>query len=368
MIRTRIAIIYRESKEWAAGAMYLENIIHSLNTLDDSKKPIIYIHSCNKEKFIRLAYSTKYPYLKYGFLCKIFIKINFILFASKLSLIFPFSYGRISFKNKKALVWIPDFQDRYLPEYFTKQELFQRDATVKKYISFETPIVFSSEDSKNDFEKFYPQNRNKKFILRFAVTHPDFSQIEIKNLKDKFKFQGNYYFCANQFWQHKNHKILFNAIKILREKNENPTLLCSGLTRDYRNPDYFPTLEKFITENDLKKNIKILGFIDRTEQLCLMKNSTAVIQPSLFEGWSTTVEDCKALGKFMFLSDLNVHFEQIKDNVCFFDKNSAEDLASKLQNTKIREIPINYNDNIKRFGESFYEIIEEMGKTRQKLL
>jgi len=362
MARKQIAIMYHESKDWTAGSMYLENIVHSLNTLDDFKKPVIYIYSRQKGSFIRLSCSTKYPYLKYGFLYNVFIKINFPPFTNKLSFIYPSSWKRIFFKNKKDLNWIPDFQDKYLPEYFTKEELFNRDAAVRKNISFETPIVFSSEDSKNDFEKFYPQNNNKKFILHFAVTHPDFSQIKIEDLKDKFKFQGNYYFCANQFWQHKNHKMLFNAMKILKEKGENPVLLCSGSTKDYRNPEYFSTLEKFIAENNLQENIKILGFIDRAEQLCLMKNSIAVIQPSLFEGWSTTVEDCKALGKFIFLSDLNVHFEQIKENVCFFNKSSTEDLVEKLQNTKIKEIPINYNDNIKQFGEDFYRIIEEMSK------
>jgi len=359
MARKQIAIIYYENKEWAAGAMYIENIIHSLNTLDDSKKPIIYVYSRSKESFIKLYDSTKYPYFKYGFLYKIFKKINFVPFVNKLSFIFPVD---TQFKNKKALAWIPDFQNKYLPEYFTEKELLERDARVKKNISFETPIVFSSEDSKNDFEKFYPQNNNKKFILHFAVTHPDFSQIKIKNLEDKFKFNGNYYFCANQFWQHKNHKTLFNAMRILKTKGENPTLLCSGSTKDYRNLEYFPMLEKFIAENNLQENIKILGFIDRAEQLCLMKNSIAVIQPSLFEGWSTTVEDCKALGKFIFLSDLKVHLEQIKENVCFFGRNNAEDLADKLQNTEIKENPVNYNDNIKQFGEDFYEIIEEMSK------
>jgi glycosyltransferase involved in cell wall biosynthesis len=360
MDRKRIAIIYCEDQKWAAGAMYLENIIHSLNTLDDDKKPIIYVYFCSKSTFIKLSNSTKYTYLKYGFLYKVFKKINFAPFVNKLSFIFPFSYNNIKYKNKKALIWIPDFQHKYLPEYFTEEEILKRDSDIKKNIYFETPIVFSSEDSKSDFDKFYPENRNCKFVLHFAVTHPNFSQIKIESLKEKFNFQGNYYFCANQFWQHKNHKLLFNAIKILKERGEKPILLCSGSTKDYRNPEYFPMLEKFIAENNLTENIKILGFIDRTEQLCLMKNSIAVIQPSLFEGWSTVVEDCKALSKFIFLSDLNVHLEQIKENVCFFDRNNVDDLVDKLQNVQIKEEKIDYSKNVKQFGEDFWKIIQKM--------
>ena len=47
---------------------------------------------------------------------------------------------------------------------------------------------------------------------------------------------------------------------------------------------------------DIKKYISILGFISRQDQLSLMRDAIAVIQPSLFEGWSTVVEDCKAIG------------------------------------------------------------------------
>jgi glycosyltransferase involved in cell wall biosynthesis len=41
-----------------------------------------------------------------------------------------------------------------------------------------------------------------------------------------------------------------------------------------------------------------------------MRASTALINPSLFEGWSTTVEEAKSTGTPMILSDLGVHREQ----------------------------------------------------------
>ena len=41
-----------------------------------------------------------------------------------------------------------------------------------------------------------------------------------------------------------------------------------------------------------------------------MRQSVAVLQPSLFEGWSTTVEEAKSIGKTILLSDIPVHREQ----------------------------------------------------------
>ena len=61
-----------------------------------------------------------------------------------------------------------------------------------------------------------------------------------------------------------------------------------------------------------------------------MRRSLAVIQPSLFEGWSSVVEESRMLGKTIILSDLAVHYEQAPDFAVYFDRNNAKDLAEKI--------------------------------------
>ena len=62
-----------------------------------------------------------------------------------------------------------------------------------------------------------------------------------------------------------------------------------------------------------------------------MQQAIAIIQPSLFEGWSTVVEDAKAIGQFIVLSSLPIHKEQISTNCLFFEPFDVEDLAEKMQ-------------------------------------
>lgn len=61
-----------------------------------------------------------------------------------------------------------------------------------------------------------------------------------------------------------------------------------------------------------------------------MRNSISVINPSFFEGWNSTVEECKSIGKNIILSNLNVHLEQDPPGAIFFDPNNAEELADIL--------------------------------------
>ena len=99
-----------------------------------------------------------------------------------------------------------------------------------------------------------------------------------------------------------------------------------------------------------------------------MRHSLAVIQPSLFEGWSTVVEDARCLGKKMILSDFPVHLEQDPPESVFFDRNSPEQLAELIGEwwtqlssgpdvdqenlAKIRNI-----EEVQAFGYRFLEIV-----------
>ena len=77
----------------------------------------------------------------------------------------------------------------------------------------------------------------------------------------------------------------------------------------------------------------MVGLVSYKDVFSLIKFSKAVINPSLFEGWSSTVEECKSVGKNMIISDLNVHKEQYP-NATFFVKNNTYSLKQILKNYK----------------------------------
>jgi glycosyltransferase involved in cell wall biosynthesis len=377
MDRKEIALAYSFNKNWIAGSYYIENLVCALNLLDNSHKPIIRILCQDQREFSRISTVSQYADLKYQHYSPLNSKLKRLLcrFTNGLfggislpkttSFVFPMKRGDVAKKRNKAIFWIEDFQEKYYPEYFSSKELEWRERTTWNIISKKYPIVFSSMDSKNDFDQFYPKNQNPKFVLHFAVQHPDFSSTNINLLRKKYCIKGDYYFCANQFWKHKNHLTLFQTVKILRECKQQIQLLCSGSPNDYRNPGYYSKVIQFLRENHLEENIHILGFLERHEQLCLMKHSKAVIQPSFFEGWSTVIEDCKALGKFAYVSDIPVHREQICQNACFFNPKDAMNLADKIQNVESVCRPIDYAENLKQFGRDFLAIMQEIEDVKQ---
>jgi glycosyltransferase involved in cell wall biosynthesis len=372
MDRKRIGIIYCGGKGWIGGVYYIQNIINALNTLPDEDKPLIDIYTEGKDKFVDLKKVTGYPYLLYNkfhenillkcislglkaFCYSIGKRLSFVHYNKQDLFVFPNTDG----DPKKALAWIPDFQDKYLPQLFDKKGLKSRDRSNRYVADHIHHLVLSSYDCENDFKKYFSGYQCQIHILHFAVTLPDYSQANIEDLRKKYGISGKYLFCPNQFWMHKNHAFLFRAYKKALDEGLNMQLICTGQLSDYRNPDYIKQLKDFISENHLESKIKVLGFISRENMLCLINNAHAVIQPSLFEGWSTVVEDAKAVNKFIFLSDLKVHHEQINKNVCFFDPHDEDDLCNKLLSVKPAKVHRDYQKNIVKFGQDFLDIINQ---------
>ena len=74
-------------------------------------------------------------------------------------------------------------------------------------------------------------------------------------------------------------------------------------------------------------NVIFLGLVPIPDLFQLMRRSLAVVQPSLFEGWSTIVEEVKSLGCPILLSDLAVHREQQPEQAVYFDSTDVDSMA-----------------------------------------
>ncbi|MCF6141389.1 glycosyltransferase family 4 protein [Flavobacterium sp. K77] len=371
--RSKVGIIYNYDENWIGGTYYIENMIRSLNFLAKEDQLVLDILAKDKTIFKNLAKVTKYSKLKFSNQTirhnKIKRLINF--FSGKLSgrevfkkkikfdVIFPLFDVQNQFKHvKKIIFWIPDLQEKYLPNFFSVGEIQARNGRYEEIIKSNHTIVFSSNTAMQDFMKFYPHATNDKKILRFAVVHPTIEQNLFNEIAAKYRIIGEYFIAPNQFWQHKNHIAIIEAVKILRDKNVKVKIVFTGKENDYRNPNYTDFLKEKVTSYGLDNQILFLGFIDRNEQLLLMKNAVAIIQPSLFEGWSTVVEDAKALNQTLIVSNIEVHKEQLADKAYYFDPSDSQELSTKMQDVFINpsdkiKYDIDYKVNIEEFAQNF---------------
>ncbi len=225
--------------------------------------------------------------------------------------------------------WVPDFQHRHLPQLFTQKEIAKRDRGIATVVAEAPNVVLSSESAAADFREFYPQHSGKSAVLRFA-TFPDESWYEPFSGENLDWLPPRYFAVCNQFWSHKNHALVFKALEILAARGIRPVIVCTGALVDFRQPDHTERLLQQVHRAGIGAQVMLLGLVPRRLQIEIVRRSIAVVQPSLFEGWSTVVEDARVLGKPTLLSDLAVHKEQNPPGSQFFPGANPEILADLM--------------------------------------
>lgn len=254
-------------------------------------------------------------------------------------------YSHIGYLGKNAripsLTWIPDFQERYFPEFFSPLELSARDRSNRRIVKHASAILLSSEHARDGLAGISPKAARDAYVLPFVASVPSLSEMPtLEFLERQYGFLGEYFFLPNQFWAHKNHEVVLHAISLLKQQGKSITVIATGNIHDHRQPLHGERLVKLVAELDLIQNFRSLGIVPYTDLMALMANSIAVLNPSLFEGWSTTVEEAKSLGKMVVASDIPVHREQSPNRVVFFDPHNPANLADTLS-----AVMIGYNKN-----------------------
>ena len=231
-----------------------------------------------------------------------------------------------------VIAWIPDFQHRLLPHMFTRSGRLKREIGLRAQMAAGRLVMLSSEDARTACELHYPQTRGRTTVVRFAVSPlATPSLVEARQIADSYGLPAGFFFMPNQFSKHKNHLLVIEALVILASRGVPICIAASGKQADERHPDHFAEVERRIAAAGIGPSLRLLGLIPSAHLPALMRASVALLNPSLFEGWSTPVEEARALGVPLVLSDLDVHREQAGGSAVYFDRHSAASLAAALQ-------------------------------------
>lgn len=233
-----------------------------------------------------------------------------------------------------VVAWIPDFQHHHAEDFFSAEDIRWRNQVAERVGRDCNRVLFSSRDAESTFQTLYPQFAGRSAAIPFPSTlalRPLSGPADPATRK-KYHIPEKFLFVPNQFWRHKNHQAVIHALRILRDRGIEAHCVFTGLPHDSRDPQngYLSRTLQQICEEGLSGSISVLGFISRKELIDLFRSAALVVQPSLSEGWSTSVQDALALGRPLVCSDLPVHREQAPEALGFFPGNDPAGLADLL--------------------------------------
>lgn len=265
-----------------------------------------------------------------------------------------------------ALPWLCDFQFMHLPEYWEPKQIRWSRQRYEAACRQGTGVIVSSRDALADLECFAPWCTLPKHVLRFVSNPVSFDRLPARDeLLSRLSLPANYFYLPNQFWSNKNHRLAIDALALLKAQGVEATIACTGRTFDGRKPQFFDELMAYCRERGVEDRFKVLGIVPYVELQGLMAYACGVINPSRFEGWSTTVEEAKTFHQRLLLSDLPVHREQAPRFGRFFSPDDPAALATHMRDCLAEgprpidpvAIAADYDVRLKTFGQCFADML-----------
>lgn len=374
--------------EYKGGINYIKNLFYAVNKYHNHEVKItlfvpkniskeyiavfeplaniVYTPIFQRRTFLWLLSRVSEKYLGFDYLVYNLLKKHAIDCISHSNYVYPF-------KSIKTINWIPDFQYLHYPNLWPTKQLTDTKKLHNYLVKKSEKIVLSSYSAYTDYKTVYPEFESKVKVLHFVsqpyqvLTESDFDATRVKKYVDDMP----YFYVPNQFWAHKNHIVVFKACKILKDKGYKFRLLTSGFMKDYRSSnDPVVKLLEYVKDNDLEPVISNLGLIPYQDVFNLIINAKALINPSYFEGWSSTVEEAKTVGTLTLLSDIPVHREQDPLNAHFFNPDNEMQLAMIMEQVLSGQIVYNrpsiealnkqLDNRTQQFGQGYVNLVKQL--------
>jgi glycosyltransferase involved in cell wall biosynthesis len=321
--RLRLGIALRSNTNWMGGHHYVLSCLDALLALPADERPEIFLlwssPTARNDAKALAAQVDGHAHLA---------------MASRLGLDFVYPVKELSEAPSGVPWggWIVDWQQRHLPEMFTRSEHAMREMRYRVMAESAPIIAHGSTQALEDTRRWVPSATADLGVLHFRATlETEILAGDLDDTRRRYRLPARFAVVSNQWFRHKNHAVVIEALRILRTRGVIIPCVVTGRPEDHRWPEYGASIERRIEELGLSNVVRLVGLVPRADQVQLIRAASVVIQPSLFEGWSTIVEEARSLGKTIVLSDIPVHREQSPPHGHFFDPYDPSSLADVLE-------------------------------------
>jgi glycosyltransferase involved in cell wall biosynthesis len=192
------------------------------------------------------------------------------------------------------------------PEVSAGQIWSNREKVFQKMLYRAAYIITGNETGKREIMSNYAVNPEKIQIIPFPV--PGFCFDNTERLLKKEEIKTPFIFYPAQFWAHKNHVAVIEAVAWMRDI-KGITIYCYFAGSDHGNEKYVGSV---IKKYKLENHVFILGFVDREMLVYLYQNALAMTFMSLMGPNNLPPLEAAAMGCPLIISNISGHLEQME--------------------------------------------------------
>lgn len=231
-------------------------------------------------------------------------------------------------------VW--DSCHRDTPEFPEVRQFNEFHATEWLYRNALTAAVLVLADSDALVDRIaerYGVARDRLLAMPFAPTPLAAEQHSktMQSVLDKYRLDAGYFFYPAQFWAHKNHIRILQALSALKRSGDARVVVFAG--GDQGN---LPHVRGAISELGLDDLVKILGFVPHEDLRGLYEGCAAVLMPTYFGPTNLPPLEAWSIGKPLVYSSLCAH--HAGDAALLVDPDDAASLAAAMKDVTRSEV------------------------------
>lgn len=195
----------------------------------------------------------------------------------------------------------------------------ERENVCREMIYRATRVLTANEQGKKEILENYSIPGDKIRIVPF----PQSNICNMEGSKPDIALPEEFFFYPAQFWPHKNHIRIIEALKILRDdKNIKVNVVFTGADRPVKK-----YIIEEINKRDLNDQVVFAGLVTSQELKYLYTRSQGLIYASLLGPNNIPPYEAVYLQKPVIISDIPGHREQMGNAALYFDPYSAQELA-----------------------------------------
>lgn len=234
---------------------------------------------------------------------------------------------------------IHDLQHRLQPEFpevSANGQTAYRDYLYKNACRCATLILVESEHGKQDVLRFYGDVIGEDRI-RILPLYPPVrlcampDEEEINRAAVTYKLPARYFFYPAQFWRHKNHHLVIQAMRLIKDRTGEsiPLVLC-GTYMDHVRAVAFKDVMEFAEQQGIRDQIHYLGWVPDHDMPALYRRSAGLVMPTFFGPSNIPALEAWSYGRPVITSDIPGLREQTGDAGLLIDPRSPEQLAEAM--------------------------------------
>jgi glycosyltransferase involved in cell wall biosynthesis len=234
---------------------------------------------------------------------------------------------------------VHDLQHRIHPEFPEVSagiEAARREYLFRHGIGRATLVIVDSETGKEDVLNFYGDviEPDRVFVLPFlpsTVSLEGVSGEDRQRVRRTYRLPERYLFYPAQFWPHKNHERIVDAIGSLSgEGFEVSLVLVGSTTGDIRTRTFSSVMAK-ARSLGVADHVRHLGYVPTEDLAALYAEAVALVMPTFFGPTNIPILEAWSLDCPVLTSDIRGVRDQAGDAAVLVDPSSVGEIAEGIR-------------------------------------